>query len=269
MKNPTKELMAIPPEDWLEEADRRERAGDKQGAKTAREFAHFLMGRKDAFENPRGVYTTYSAWRAAAKKAGAVRFEGDKDIAQAFDATGFGVAEWDGAEGQIYRKSEMQNPRGVYTTYSAWRAAAKKAGAVRFEGDKDIAQAFDATGFGVAEWDGAEGQIYRKSEMRNPRHDPKESPLYVKYLSLMRGEEPFMMQGTKYEYVWAEYPGGIKDIGVYSYANDLVYSYDSFRQMMNLDRTNPVHSRNPKHRIGISLSKNRKRNPVYDTGSDE
>ena len=99
--------------------------------------------------------------------------------------------------------------------------------------------------------------------------NPKESPLYVKYLSLMKGEEPFMMQGTKYEYVWAEYPGGIKDIGVYSYAGDLVYSYDSFRQMMNLDRTNPVHSRNPRQRIGISLSKSRKRNPVYDTGSDE
>ena len=268
MKNPTKELMAIPPEDWLEEADRRERAGDKQGAKTAREFAHFLMGRKDAFENPRGVYTTYSAWRAAAKKAGAVRFEGDKDIAQAFDDNGRGVAEWDGAEGQIYRKSEMQNPRGVYTTYSAWRAAAKKAGAVRFEGDKDIAQAFDDNGRGVAEWDGSEGQIYRKSA-NNPAHRPKESPLYVKYLSLMKGEEPFMMQGTKYEYVWAEYPGGIKDIGVYSYAGDLVYSYDSFRKMMNLDRTNPVHSRNPRQRIGISLSKNRRRNPVYDTGSDE
>ena len=78
----------------------------------------------------------------------------------------------------------------------------------------------------------------------------------------MRGEEPFMMQGTKYEYVWAEYPGGIKDIGVYSYANDLVYSYDSFRKMMNLDRTNPVHSRNPKQRIGISLSKSRRRNPL-------
>lgn len=146
-------LTVIPPEAWLEEAERRERAGDKEGAKTARQFARFLMGQKDAFENP--------------------------------------------------------------------------------------------------------------------AHRPKESPLYVKYLSLMRGEEPFMMQGTKYEYVWAEYPGGIKDIGVYSYANDLVYSYDSFRKMMNLDRTNPVHSRNPKQRIGISLSKNRRQNPVYDTGSDE
>ena len=134
MKNPTKELMAIPPEDWLEEADRRERAGDKQGAKTARQFARFLMGQKDAFENP--------------------------------------------------------------------------------------------------------------------ARRPKESPLYVKYLSLKSDEEPFMMQGTKYEYVWAEYPGGIKDIGVYSYANDLVYSYDSFRQMMNLDRMNP-RSRNAMNSEGL------------------
>jgi hypothetical protein len=97
-----------------------------------------------------------------------------------------------------------------------------------------------------------------------------------------------MMQGTKYEYVWAEYPGGIKDIGVYSYANDLVYSYDSFRQMMNLP--NPVTRRKgessreftarcmseekmsfpkTKQRIAVCLSKSRKRNPAYDTGSDE
>lgn len=125
---------------------------------------------------------------------------------------------------------------------------------------------------------------------RNPARRSDESPLYVKYLSLKSDEEPFMMQGSKYEYVWAEYPGGIKDIGVYSYANDLVYSYDSFRQMMNLDRANPVKPRKgektkafvsrcmseekasfpePKQRIAVCLSKSRKRNPVYDTGSDE
>ena len=138
----------------------------------------------------------------------------------------------------------------------------------------------------IGGWAGGSGEIYRHIVARagkarpyeNPAHRPKESPLYVKYLSLMRGEEPFMMQGTKYEYVWAEYPGGINDIGVYSYANDLVYSYDSFRSMMNLDqpnllrqmmnRPNPAHRRNmgegsmPKHRIGISLSKNRRRNPL-------
>jgi hypothetical protein len=129
-----------------------------------------------------------------------------------------------------------------------------------------------------------------KFPRKNPARRPKESPLYVKYLSLMSGEKPFMMQGTKYEYVWAEYPGGVKDIGVYSYANDLVYSYDSFRKMMNLDRTNPLTRRKgeslsdftsrcmseekasfpkTKQRIAVCLSKSRKRNPVYDTGSDE
>jgi hypothetical protein len=187
--------------------------------------------------------------------------------------------------------------KGTYTTYKSWLTAAKKAGAVRLDGDKDIAMAFDAKNRGVAEWDGAEGYVYKVKSMidgkmifKNPAHRPKESPLYVKYLSLMRGEVPFMMQGTKYEYVWAEYPGGVKDIGVYSYANDLVYSYDSFRKMMNLDRTNPLTRRKgesvrdftsrcmseekasfpkTKQRIAVCLSKSRKRNPVYDTGSDE
>lgn len=144
------------------------------------------------------------------------------------------------------------------------------------------------SGASKGEMSGMGSMVYEPVAKRNPRH--REDPLYVKYLSLKSGEEPFMMQGSKYEYVWAEYPGGIKDIGVYSYANDLVYSYDSFRQMMNLDRTNPVRPRKgekarafisrcmseekasfpePKQRIAVCLSKSRKRNPVYDTGSDE
>lgn len=145
------------------------------------------------------------------------------------------------------------------------------------------------SGASRGEMSGMGSMTYEPVAKRNPRRSD-ESPLYVKYLSLKSGEEPFMMQGSKYEYVWAEYPGGIKDIGVYSYANDLVYSYDSFRQMMNLDRTNPLRPRKgektkafvsrcmseekmsfpePKQRIAVCLSKSRKRNPVYDTGSDE
>lgn len=215
MKNKAKELLAIPPEDWLEEAERRERAGDKQGAKTARQFARFLMGQKDAFENPRGVYTTYSAWRAAAKKAGAVRFEGDKDIAQAFDATGFGVAEWDGAEGYIYRKSEMRNP------------------------------------------------------MQRPNDEDPLDAIYVEYMRPMQDEEPFMMGDSKYQFVRARYPDGRMDIAVYSQRGDVTYGYRHWRQMMGIEKSNPVHSRNPKQRIAVCLSKSRKRNPVYDTGSDE
>lgn len=254
MKNPTKELMAIPPEDWLEEADRRERAGDKQGAKTAREFARFLMGHKDAFENPvksrKENYNDFNEWETDAFRAGAT---------------------------QVVRLGE--------NLFSAIKM--KDGSLVKLDEDGFVdmrsraGQMVRRNSTTVGSWYGERGEINRQLVAKsgksrpyeNPAHRSKESPLYVKYLSLMRGEEPFMMQGTKYEYVWAEYPGGIKDIGVYSYANDLVYSYDSFRSMMNLP--NPAHRRNmgegsmPKQRIGISLSKNRRRNPVYDTGSDE
>ena len=137
------------------------------------------------------------------------------------------------------------------------------------------------SGASMDEIRGMGSMVYEPVAKRNPARRPKESPLYVKYLSLKSDEEPFMMQGTKYEYVWAEYPGGIKDIGVYSYANDLVYSYDSFRQMMNLP--NPVTRRKgespreftarcmseekmsfpkTKQRIAVCLSKSRKRNPL-------
>ena len=78
-----------------------------------------------------------------------------------------------------------------------------------------------------------------------------------------------MMGGSKYEFVRARYPDGRMDIGVYSQRGDVTYGYRHWRQMMGIEKNNPVHSRNPRQRIGISLSKSRKRNPVYDTGSDE
>lgn len=49
-------------------------------------------------------YQTYNAWRAAAKAAGAVSFEGDKDIASAVGADGRHVGEWGGDKGSIYTK---------------------------------------------------------------------------------------------------------------------------------------------------------------------
>ena len=62
------------------------------------------------------------------------------------------------------------------------------------------------------------------------------NPLYVEYDSQRSGEEPFMMSdGKKYEYVNAIYPGQKKDIGVYSFAGDMVYSYDAFRKMFNIN----------------------------------
>lgn len=62
----------------------------------------------------------------------------------------------------------------------------------------------------------------------------EEDPLYVEYHSQRQGEIPFMMSGTKYEYVNAKYPNGKIDIGVYSFAEDLVYSYNVFRNRMGI-----------------------------------
>lgn len=46
-------------------------------------------------------YNTYSSWRAACKRAGADKFDGDRDICQALKG-GKGVGEWDGAVGTVY-----------------------------------------------------------------------------------------------------------------------------------------------------------------------
>ena len=64
-----------------------------------------------------------------------------------------------------------------------------------------------------------------------------EDPGYVEYHSQRSGESPFMMGGTKFEYVNAKYPNGKIDIGVYSFAGDVVYSYDTFRRQHNIKET--------------------------------
>ena len=39
-----------------------------------------------------------------------------------------------------------------------------------------------------------------------------ENALYVEYLKELPGEEPFTLQGQKFQYVLAKYPSGKKDI---------------------------------------------------------
>ena len=90
----------------------------------------------------KGTYTTYKSWLTAAKKAGAVRLDGDKDIAMAFDAKNRGVAEWDGAEGYVYKVRNMidgkmvfENPtksrRENYRNFDEWETDAFRAGATQ------------------------------------------------------------------------------------------------------------------------------------------
>ena len=52
----------------------------------------------------------------------------------------------------------------------------------------------------------------------------------VQYDSERSGEVPFDINGQKWQYVNAIYPDGKKDIGVYRFGHDLVYSYDWFKK---------------------------------------
>lgn len=61
---------------------------------------------------------------------------------------------------------------------------------------------------------------------------------YVEYLGPMSHEEPFMLRTpsgeSKFEYCYARYPSGKKDIAVYSYRGDVCYGYQYFRKAHNL-----------------------------------
>jgi hypothetical protein len=58
----------------------------------------------------------------------------------------------------------------------------------------------------------------------------KDIDMYVEYLSDMKDEKPFTVHGDKYEYVWARYSDGTRDIGVYKFAGDYTVSYEWFRK---------------------------------------
>jgi hypothetical protein len=73
----------------------------------------------------------------------------------------------------------------------------------------------------------------------------QEDPLYVEYLRERQGEEPFVTQGEKWQFVTVRHPDGREDIGVYRFAGDITYGYAAWRKMMNLDRDIP---RVPKRR---------------------
>jgi hypothetical protein len=53
---------------------------------------------------------------------------------------------------------------------------------------------------------------------------------YVEYYKEYTDETPFMRGNNKYNYVWAKYPDGKIDIGVYDFSKDLVYDYKWFRR---------------------------------------
>ena len=86
-------------------------------------------------------------------------------------------------------------------------------------------------------WVGLINEAYCGGNMEEEMIDEGSSNLYVQYDSERKDEDPFMMHGEKWQYVNAIYPDGKKDIGVYRYGEDLVYSYDWFRKNIVGDKT--------------------------------
>lgn len=60
----------------------------------------------------------------------------------------------------------------------------------------------------------------------------------VQYDSERSGEDPFVLNDVKWQYVNAIYPGGKRDIGVYRFGHDLVYGYEWFRKNILPDNVN-------------------------------
>jgi len=62
----------------------------------------------------------------------------------------------------------------------------------------------------------------------------------VEYISDRNGENPFELQGSKWQFVNAKYPDGKIDIGVYKFGQDLVFDYTRWREEMGLDKNNNI-----------------------------
>jgi hypothetical protein len=77
-------------------------------------------------------------------------------------------------------------------------------------------------------------ECVREIKFEELSSDEKENPLYVEYMKDMPGEEPFMLHGQKFQYVWCKYPNGKEDIGVYAFGQDMCFGYNAFRNMYNL-----------------------------------
>ena len=88
----------------------------------------------------------------------------------------------------------------------------------------------------VGEYDSKEEADEVAARLNNKDSNLKENEevQYVEYVRDMSGEVPFLMGAKKFEYVWAKYPTGKLDIGVYAFGEDMVYAYEFFRKMYNI-----------------------------------
>jgi hypothetical protein len=56
----------------------------------------------------------------------------------------------------------------------------------------------------------------------------------VEFLRARAFEDPFVMDGEKWQYVTVKRADGQEDIGVYRFSTDLCHDYSDFRALFNL-----------------------------------
>lgn len=186
-------------------------------------------------------FTTYAGWRKAAKDMGATRFDGDKDIAQAFAANGNHVGEWDGASGYVVGILRGQSRAGRRLLRGGMPGE-----------DTMVNPMHPLPGESRSEF---MARCMHEEKHKFPRQDqrvavcmskgrgnplPSERPLYAEYLRELPGEEPFILGGRKWTFVKVRNADGREDIGVYSHDEDLAYDYGAWREMHNIGRGEPT-----------------------------
>ena len=88
---------------------------------------------------------------------------------------------------------------------------------------------------GTGYWRKSMGADEQKPASPKPQGENSRESMYVEYLHPLPGENRFTMGGTDFVYVWAKYPDGRRDIGVYAFSGDVTYGYGWFRTYYNLD----------------------------------
>jgi hypothetical protein len=56
----------------------------------------------------------------------------------------------------------------------------------------------------------------------------------LEFIRLRSFEDPFVMDGEKWQFVTVKREDGAEDIGVYRFATDLCHEYADFRKLFNL-----------------------------------
>jgi hypothetical protein len=121
-------------------------------------------GSKEAGERVAGAVRAKLMKQGKIKEAALPTHDGDAGAGLGAGRSNYAL------EGMAEAKNHMGETE--YNTYAGWKAACRKAGADKFEGDRDICQAMK-DGKGIGEWDGASGSVYDDSHKKKKMAESK------------------------------------------------------------------------------------------------